>query len=56
MMIKIKQEVRADSRDWRGRSRISLPFVEETDPESHFILMDPIRIQIDYVQVFLSLL
>lgn len=51
MLLKLKQQVRADSRDWRGRSRISLPFVEEVDPESHFIAMDPIRIQIEYVQV-----
>lgn len=50
-VIKMKQQVQADTRDWRGRSRISLPFVEETDPESQFILMDPIRLQIEYVQV-----
>jgi hypothetical protein len=50
-MLQLKQTIKADKQDWRGRNRISLPFVEESNPESPFITMDPIRIQIEYVQV-----
>lgn len=53
-LIMMKQTVRVDREDWRFRNRVSLPLVEDLNPESNYTVLDPIRMQIDFVQVILA--
>jgi hypothetical protein len=55
-IMSLKQTVRdIDSTGWQEKTRIDLPTLENLDIlESQFTVLDPIRIQIEYVQVLVN--
>lgn len=51
-LINMKQSAKQNNLDWKHKNRVNLPLMEDYgNADSNYTMLDPIRQQIDFVQV-----